>query len=75
MRSPEKTLAFLEQLQGYTDDEMAEVLPVVPPPVLRSALAMAAAQVPEDHVELDGYLAHLGELAESLRSDVIVIAS
>lgn len=74
MRSPEKVLVFLEQLQTYRDEEIEEALGLpIPAPLLRAALTAVVTQVPDDHVALDEMLNRLGEFALSLRSDVIRI--
>ncbi|PZR70113.1 MAG: hypothetical protein DLM63_00210 [Solirubrobacterales bacterium] len=74
MRSPEKVLVFLEQLQSYRDEEIEEALGLpIPAPLLRMALTAVVPQVPENADDLDELLDRLGEFALSLRSDVIVV--
>lgn len=72
MRSPEKVLKFLEELQDFTDAEIAEAIPLpISPALLRAGLAGVAGQVPQDPDELDGWLMKLSEFCLSLRSDPV----
>ena len=70
MRSPEKVLLMLEHLQGYSDAEIGEAVPIpIDPPLLRIMLACLAHQVPADAGELDGQLGRLIEFLQTLQSD------
>lgn len=70
MESPEKTLLFLEDLQSFNDEDIAEAIPLpIAPALLRMAIAGASAQVPDDAAELDAMLTSLGEFCLRLRSD------
>lgn len=71
MKSPQKVLAFLEELQGFSDREITQALPidVIPVPVLRMGLTAFAAKIPTNHAELDETLGRIAELCQQLRSD------
>lgn len=72
MKSPEKVLLFLEEMQSCTDVEIAEAIPLpVPPTMIRAALAGVAGQISDDAGELDEWLTRLGEFCLSLRSDPV----
>lgn len=70
MRSPEKVLRFLEEIQSYPDEDIVEAVPLgIPAPALRGALVGVAAALPDDAADLDGLLDRLGSFCLSLRSD------
>lgn len=70
MKSPEKVLAFIEELQSFPDDEMAEALGLpFATPFLRIALASVGEVMPSDPAELDEKLTQVGDFCLSLRSD------
>jgi hypothetical protein len=70
MKSPEKVLAFLEEMQASSDADIADAIPLpLPAAMIRATLAGVAGQVPDDVDELDAWLTQLGEFCLSLRSD------
>lgn len=70
MKSTEKVLAMLDQLQGQEDDEISEAVPVgIPPFMLRGALLLVAEELPKDPADLDSLLDRMGEYCLALRSD------
>lgn len=76
MKSPEKVLLFLEELQGFSDDDIAEAIPVpMPPPALRMMLAGVATALGEDAEALDANLTQLGNFCLNLRSDEVLDAT
>jgi hypothetical protein len=68
MTSTEKLLAFLEQLDERSDDELAEALPV-PPAVARMAIGAASMRVPNDHEQLDQWALQAAHFCLQMRSD------
>lgn len=70
MNSPEKVLRLIEEMQDYSDQELAEAFPFgLPPMLLRGVLAGAAGQVPTDAAKLDEMLTRAIQLCADLRSD------
>ncbi len=72
-KSPEKVLEFIEELLSFSDEELAQAMPVpIAPALLRGGLAAAAGQVPGDPEVLDELLCKVGFFCLSLRSDAAV---
>ena len=70
MKSPEKVLRFLEELESFNDEEIGDAVPLgIPAPMLRMALAGVAGSVSDDAAELDEFLTKLGDWCLGLRSD------
>lgn len=70
MNSVEKVASGLVYAQDLKDSELREAVPLdVPVPMIRMALAGAAAQLPTDVDELDRLLESIAGFALSLRSD------
>ena len=75
MNSPEKVLTFLEELQSFSDEDIAEAIPVpMPPPALRLMLAGVGGAISDDADELDAHLTRLGMFCLNLRSDEVLDA-
>jgi hypothetical protein len=68
MNSPEKLIAFLEQLDDCEDAELSQILPV-PPNWARMGIAAASNRVPDDAEQLDAWALSAAQFCLSMRSD------
>ncbi len=71
MNSTQKVYGLLEELQDCEDEELREAIPLkgVPIPMARGALAAVAGMLPDDPLELDGFLEQVSTFCLSIRSD------